>query len=146
MCVAAAVLWMQFVGKGAEADAVATRVSAERRSGNGEEVQAVAATPTTASEVTQFDLAEADRDYQQTIEELRAMLQEDRPSWSEPVAAAVDAKLASYRRAAIEQRLAVGDSSLVVASHDPVYATYRAEISFLQSALAGELPGAEGMR
>ncbi len=88
-------------------------------------------------------LSEADLNYQQTIAELREMLEEDRMSWSEGVAHAVDTKLASFRREAIEKRFAVTDGTVLVSSRDPIYATYRAEISFLQSALAGQLPGEE---
>ncbi|MCP4446245.1 MAG: hypothetical protein GY811_13010 [Myxococcales bacterium] len=106
--------------------------------------EAVPLAPESVAQVRYKALSEADMAYHQTIEELRDMLAEDRSSWSDPVTAAVDAKLVGFRRAAIEQRLAIGDSSSLIASRDPIYATYRAEISFLQSALAGELLVAEG--
>lgn len=100
--------------------------------------------PQTVAQVRGDAIADADRDYQQTIAELREMLEEDRPSWTEAEALAMDAKLDGFRKAAIAERFAIADAPTVVASRDPIYATYRAEISFLQSALAGELPAVGG--
>lgn len=97
----------------------------------------------TVAEAHSRAIAEAEQDYQQTIIELRELLEEDRSSWSASVATAVDDTLAGFRREAAKSRFAIGASTLV-ASRDPIYETYRAEISFLQLALAGSLPsGAE---
>ena len=87
------------------------------------------------------ELAEADRDYLQTIAELREMLEEDREAWSAQEVAAVDAQLSSFRKAAIGSRFAIESESYVVQTRDTLYANYRSEIGFLQSALAGDLPG-----
>tara|TARA_R110002073_G_scaffold103664_3_gene234677 strand:- start:48892 stop:49623 length:732 start_codon:yes stop_codon:yes gene_type:complete len=106
-------------------------------------VRTAKAEVTVAGERTQA-VSEADANYQQTIAELREMLEEDRTTWTEREAAAVDAALASFRRVAIEQRFELADGAVLVASRDPIYANYRAEISFLQSALAGEVPGEVG--
>ena len=91
-------------------------------------VRTAKAEVTVAGERTQA-VSEADANYQQTIAELREMLEEDRTS---------------FRRGAIEQRFELADGAVLVASRDPIYANYRAEISFLQSALAGEVPGEVG--
>ena len=87
------------------------------------------------------ELAEADRDYLQTIAELREMLEEDREAWSAQEVAAVDAQLSSFRKEAIGTRFAIESGSYVVQTRDTLYANYRSEIGFLQSALAGDLPG-----
>lgn len=119
-------------------------------SGTGEDAGSLTASasvdPQTVAQETTQALSDADRNYQETIAELREMLEEDRASWSAEVALAVDAKLAHFRRSATRERFAVGDATLLVASRDPIYATYREEISFLQSALAGELPRVGGMQ
>ncbi len=137
------------------AAAVALVVSADATSskplvsGTGEDAGALHASAVPAETVVQERtqaLSAADRNYQETIAELREMLEEDRASWSAEVAMAVDTKLAQFRQAATRERYAIGDATLLVASRDPIYATYREEISFLQSALAGELPSAGGMQ
>jgi hypothetical protein len=89
----------------------------------------------------QEELAEADRDYLETITDLREMLEEDREQWSKQVVAAVDAQLATYRKEAIGTRFAIESGSYMVQTRDTLYANYRSEIGFLQSALAGDLPG-----
>lgn len=87
------------------------------------------------------ELAEADRHYIETIASLRQMLEEDRPHWDADEATAVDAQLAEYRKAAIGTRLAIEGNSITVRDRDLLYAGYRSEIDYLQSALAGEFAG-----
>ncbi len=141
-CAVAAVLWIRLGGQERPMESSAAGARIELATGDG---VALVQPAKTVSDVTELELTEADREYQETIEELRGMLQEDRSSWSPPVAAAVDARLASFRKASQKHRVVVTEPSLIVASRDPVYATYRAEISFLQSALAGELPLVEAL-
>jgi hypothetical protein len=93
------------------------------------------------TEARELELGEADRQYLQTIEDLRSMLEEDRQLWTAEEAAAVDARLAGFRKEAIGTRLAIGSAGAAVSSRDQLYAGYRSEIGFLQSALAGDLPG-----
>ncbi len=90
------------------------------------------------------ELAEADRHYLQTIADLREMLEEDRPLWDVQEATLVDERLAAFRKEAIGTRLAIESSSIAVRNRDLLYAGYRNEIGFLQSALAGNIP--EGTR
>jgi hypothetical protein len=87
------------------------------------------------------ELTEADRQYLKTILDLRDMLEEDRALWSPKEAAAVDARLAEYRKEAIGTRMAIANEGAGVRSRDMLYAGYRSEIGFLQSTLAGDLPG-----
>lgn len=89
------------------------------------------------------ELAEADRQYLETIQDLRDMLEEDREQWTETEAAAVDARLARYRKESIGTRLTIANVDVGVQSRDTLYANYRHEIGFLQSALAGDLPGGD---
>ncbi len=89
----------------------------------------------------QEELAEADRDYIQTIANLREMLEEDREQWNAGEVEAVDAQLAVFRKEAIGTRFAIQSDTYSVQSRDALYANYRNEIGFLQSALAGDLPG-----
>lgn len=96
----------------------------------------------TFTETRELQVAAADRQYLETIEDLRTMLEEDRELWSADEAAAVDAQLAGFRKEAIGTRLAIGNTDIKVANRDQLYAGYRSEISFLQSALAGDLPEA----
>ena len=84
-------------------------------------------------------IEDADRDYLQTIADLRTILEEDRSSWTNQEAKALDAELANFNRIGIGTRLAMSESS--VESRDELYAHYQLEISFLESALMGELSG-----
>jgi hypothetical protein len=86
------------------------------------------------------ELAEADRHYIETIASLREMLEEDRPAWEPEQAALVDARLSAFRKDAIGTRLAIESGSFAVQGRDTLYANYRSEIGFLQSALAGDIP------
>jgi hypothetical protein len=103
--------------------------------------QLAAAMEASYSQARQEELAEADRQYIQTISALREMLEDDRPRWDEQEAAAVDERLSVFRKEAIGTRLAIESGSIAVQNRDLLYAGYRSEIGFLQSALAGELPG-----
>lgn len=85
----------------------------------------------------------ADRDYLQTIADLREILEEDRTSWSAQERELVDEKMASFKREGIGARLALGDTT-TVRSRDALYQHYQQEIHFLQSALAGDLPSGIG--
>jgi hypothetical protein len=85
------------------------------------------------------ELAEADRQYLQTIAELREMLEGDRPRWDVRETARVDQQLAAFRKEAIGTRLAIESGTHSVQSRDQLYAGYRSEIGFLQSALAGDI-------
>ena len=96
------------------------------------------------SELRTDELAEADRQYLQTITDLRDMLEEDRPRWDVSEAALVDEQLAAFRKEAIGTRLAIDSGSIAVQNRDLLYAGYRTEIGFLQSALAGDIT--EGTR
>ncbi len=84
-------------------------------------------------------IEDADRDYLQTIADLRTILEEDRSSWTNQEAKTLDAELANFKRIGIGSRLAMSDTS--VESRDELYAHYQLEISFLESALMGELSG-----
>lgn len=141
-CAAAAALWMLWA---TSSDAPLAVVESRGASNANPNEAEPSPTPTTVTAMTELEMEEADRDYLETIEELRALLQEDREQWSPPVAAAIDAKLDGFRRVSQEQTLAIANTELAVASRDPVYATYRAEIAFLQSTLAGDLPLVEAL-
>ena len=91
------------------------------------------------SELRIEELAEADRQYLQTITDLRDMLEEDRPRWDVRETALVDEQLAAFRKEAIGTRLAIESGSIAVQNRDVLYAGYRSEIGFLQSALAGDI-------
>ncbi len=95
------------------------------------------------AQLREEELAEADRHYMQTIADLREMLEEDRALWSESEVAAVDAQLAVFRKDAIGTRFGIENGTVAVESRDALYANYRSEIGFLQSALAGDLPRRE---
>ncbi len=96
----------------------------------------------TVAQVRAHSILEADADYRATIVELRELLDEDRPTWSAAVVTAVDTRLSEFEQRPLLQRLTSAESPLEVSAADPLYAGYRAEIVFLQSALAGQLPGA----
>ncbi|MBL4637242.1 MAG: zf-HC2 domain-containing protein [Kofleriaceae bacterium] len=87
-------------------------------------------------------IEDADRDYLQTIADLRTILEEDRSSWTNKEARILDAELATFKRIGIGTRLAMSETS--VESRDELYAHYQLEISFLESALMGELSGNSG--
>ncbi len=95
-------------------------------------------------EQREVELSLADRDYIQTIQELRELVEEDRSVWSEREAAVIDEQLAAFHRRAIGERLAVTSAQDIagVASEGraALYQSYRAEIAFLQATLAGDLP------
>lgn len=145
--------WRPVAGVGLAAAMAATILVAQSRLTPKTEQAEQAAVPTQAlalaaameasySEVRHEELAEADRQYIQTISALREMLEDDRPRWDTEEAAAVDERLAAFRKEAIGTRLAIESGSIAVQNRDLLYAGYRSEIGFLQSALAGELPGA----
>ncbi len=104
-------------------------------------VAAVAIEANTVAQVRAQSILEAEADYQTTIAELRELLNEDRPTWSVEVVTAVDAILSEFEQRAPPKRMTRTQSPFLVSSSDPLYAGYRAEIVFLQSALAGQLPG-----
>lgn len=144
--------WRPIAGVGLAAAMAATLFVARAQStaseDSGPEHSAnVAAAPIADAMVESYEqirtqeLAEADRHYIETIASLREMLEEDRPGWDENETTAVDAQLAEYRKAAIGTRMAIKSNSIGAHERDALYAGYRGEIGYLQSALAGEFSG-----
>lgn len=90
------------------------------------------------------ELSRADRRYQETIAELRAIVETERAAWTPEEVAAFDARLAELdaRIVAERARLSVGggeELATSAAGRDPLYAAYRAQIDVLSAAAVGEL-------
>jgi hypothetical protein len=107
--------------------------------------QALAAADTareTFWQATDRDIAEADQRYLDTIEELRAIADQERANWPDDIRAAYDARVQAFDLAASGHRQVLGQAVDVRATgpvgdaraRDALYAVYRAEIEFLQRA------------
>ena len=113
--------------------------------GAGQMAPAPAADDTFAKR-TLNEVEEADRMYLSTIEELRQIVDEERPQWPEEVNTAYEKRMQRFEDAARRHRQALAGelrSSPAVASaamavdprgRDALYAVYQAEIDFLQAA------------
>lgn len=113
----------------------------------------------TFSATVNEELQAADRQYSDTIAELRDMVDEDRDSWPVATRTAFETRMNQFEQAAERHRqaLALASAPSVQArevttpgprGRDELYAVYRAEIAFLQRvAIDGppELPGLEGL-
>ena len=136
--------------QGQQASNVEPALSADEQEGQGASEQAATREPAPAVErelhsaQLALSIEEADRDYLQTIADLRTILEEERSAWTVQEAKVLDDKLANFKEVGIGTRLAMSDTS--VQSRDKLYAHYQLEISFLESALMGELPGAPGSK
>lgn len=87
------------------------------------------------------ELTRADRRYQDTIRELRAIVDEERAQWPAERAEVFDAQLADLDAQIVRERTRLlGDAPPDPAERDPLYATYRAQIDLLQTAALGEGP------
>ncbi len=92
------------------------------------------------------EVKEADHRYRSTIDELLEMVGEERKSWPQELGALFDRRLATFARAADQQKqLLVASNMPSPESRDRLYAVYRAEIEFLQTVVVDgvvrEAPG-----
>lgn len=102
------------------------------------------------------EVLDADRRYQQTIDELSQLAAEERPSWSTAARAAFDHRMAAFAEAArrqagepgsspaIQPGQPAGGTSLDPRRRDALYAIYQAKIEFLQTVVIDGMPELPG--
>jgi hypothetical protein len=86
------------------------------------------------------EVERSEADYKRAIDDLRAIVADERPRWRSEVVAAFDENLAAIDAAVERQRLAVTREPANPAAVDALFASYRKKIDFLQeTVIRGEV-------
>jgi hypothetical protein len=101
----------------------------------------VAVDPATFLDSRTAELRDTDETYRMVIEELRGMVEEERPTWTAEARDAFDARLIDFDDAIKRhrQRLGVGTAQPAPSAYDALFAVYQAQIELLQRAAVGDL-------